>query len=274
MQSVPDQAYLVCATPRSGSTLLCEMLLATGRAGRPLEHFEVLIHTSLPRQPREYFLECGDPELLEVLAPLEPGAPSAESPEAWRTRILTEGSTENGVWGGKLMWGHVEDLLGRVHRLAGLADADLATALHALLGDLRLIYVARQDRVAQAVSLWRAIQTQSWRADTTSSAQASRADDIRSPAGAQYRFAAIEHLVAGLEGDDRAWREWFARSGLTPLVIAYEELDRAPREVVGRVLDELGLGDVEPPTPALRRQRDERSAEWAQRFRIERERAA
>src|ERR1035438_3167140 len=30
----PGQAYLVCATPRSGSTLLCEMLLATGRAAK------------------------------------------------------------------------------------------------------------------------------------------------------------------------------------------------------------------------------------------------
>jgi LPS sulfotransferase NodH len=29
-------AYLVCATPRSGSTLLCEMLRETGQAGRPL----------------------------------------------------------------------------------------------------------------------------------------------------------------------------------------------------------------------------------------------
>ena len=274
MQSVPAQAYLVCATPRSGSTLLCEMLLATGRAGRPLEHFEVLSHTSLPRQPREYFLGCSDPALLEVLAPLEPGTPSAEPPEAWRARIRAEGASENGVWGGKLMWGHVEDLLGRVHRLAGLADADLATALQALLGDLRLIHVTRQDRVAQAVSLWRAVQTQSWRADTTRLAQGAHADEVRSPGGAQYRFAGIEHLVAGLEADDRAWREWFAQAGLAPLSITYEQLDRAPQEAVGRVLGELGLGDVEPPAPALRRQRDEHSAQWAQRFRIERERAA
>ena len=274
MPSVPAQAYLVCATPRSGSTLLCEMLLATGRAGRPLEHFEVLSHTSLPRQPREYFVGCTDSELLEVLAPLEPGTPNAESPEAWWAKIRAEGSSENGVWGGKLMWGHVDDLLGRVHRLAGLRDADLATALQALLGGPPLIYVTRQDRVSQAVSLWLAVQTQSWRADPIPSAQASHADNVRSPLGARYRFAGIDHLVAGLEADDRAWREWFTRSGHRPLIITYEELDRAPQETVGRVLGELGLGDVEPPTPALHRQRDVRSAEWARRYRIERERAA
>ena len=33
-------AYLVCATQRSGSTLLCEALKATGVAGRPEEFFE------------------------------------------------------------------------------------------------------------------------------------------------------------------------------------------------------------------------------------------
>ncbi|MGZ4261677.1 MAG: Stf0 family sulfotransferase, partial [Solirubrobacteraceae bacterium] len=44
--STPTKAYLVCATPRSGSTLLCEMLRETGRAGVPLEHFEILRHSS------------------------------------------------------------------------------------------------------------------------------------------------------------------------------------------------------------------------------------
>ena len=33
-------SYLVCATERSGSTLLCELLAGTGVAGRPEEFFE------------------------------------------------------------------------------------------------------------------------------------------------------------------------------------------------------------------------------------------
>ncbi len=43
MPTLFDPADLVCATPRSGSTLLCELLRATGRAGRRLEHFEVCV---------------------------------------------------------------------------------------------------------------------------------------------------------------------------------------------------------------------------------------
>ena len=36
------KSYLVCATPRSGSTLLCALLEGTGVAGRPKEYFERL----------------------------------------------------------------------------------------------------------------------------------------------------------------------------------------------------------------------------------------
>ena len=39
----PALSYLICATPRSGSTLLCAALDDTGIAGHPEEHFEVLL---------------------------------------------------------------------------------------------------------------------------------------------------------------------------------------------------------------------------------------
>src|SRR3954454_17102557 len=51
----PRRAYIVCATPRSGSTLLCEMLVNTGVAGRPAEHIESLRLLGRPSEPREYF---------------------------------------------------------------------------------------------------------------------------------------------------------------------------------------------------------------------------
>ncbi|MGI9058103.1 MAG: Stf0 family sulfotransferase [Ktedonobacteraceae bacterium] len=51
----PTCSYLVCATPRSGSTLLCEALANTGIAGNPKEYFEALRTTGQPRRPKEYF---------------------------------------------------------------------------------------------------------------------------------------------------------------------------------------------------------------------------
>src|SRR3954451_25387243 len=51
----PERSYLVCATPRSGSTLVCHALGETGVAGRPEEDFEALRHSGSPRRPEECF---------------------------------------------------------------------------------------------------------------------------------------------------------------------------------------------------------------------------
>jgi LPS sulfotransferase NodH len=45
---------IVCATQRSGSTLLCELLKATGVAGIPNQHFQHFKGTGLADQPRRY----------------------------------------------------------------------------------------------------------------------------------------------------------------------------------------------------------------------------
>src|SRR5215208_8438837 len=63
----PALSYLICATPRSGSTLLCAALDDTGIAGHPEEHFEVLLETGQPRQPRDYFQRSNDPEVWALL---------------------------------------------------------------------------------------------------------------------------------------------------------------------------------------------------------------
>jgi LPS sulfotransferase NodH len=264
-RALPDLAYLVCATPRSGSTLLCETLRKTGRAGVPLEHFEVLRGTGLPRQPREYFAGVQDASVLDHLAPLRPGAPDREEPAAWWARILAQGTTPNGVWGGKLMWGHVDDLLARAHRIDGLGDADLAAVLRALLGEVRLIFVTRPDKVAQAVSLWRAVQTQSWRAEEPGTAEEPAPDE--EPA---YSFTAIDHLVRVLEAHDAAWRAWFAAEGADPVVVRYDDLEADAAGAVAAVLDALGLDARGVAVPALRRQADELSARWAADYRSER----
>lgn len=239
------------------------MLRDTGLAGRPLEHFEILRHSSLPRQPREYFGDLDLDGLDELLPPPRSGTPSQEPPEAWRTRILRQGRGENGVWGGKLMWGHVEDLVTRARQLPGQAEASLEQVLATLLDDPQLIFVTRREKVAQAVSLWRAVQTQSWRAGDASKAEAP-----------VYEYAAIDHLVSQLESDERSWKEWFARTGQRPFVVTYDQLEAAPAETVATVLHALGLPDASVSVPRLSRQRDDLSAAWVERYRQERGEAA
>src|SRR5688572_2189063 len=64
----PERSYLVCATPRSGSTLLCHLLDQTGVAGRPEEYFEALRHYGVLRKPHEYFDAVRHANIIERLA--------------------------------------------------------------------------------------------------------------------------------------------------------------------------------------------------------------
>jgi LPS sulfotransferase NodH len=74
----PALSYLICATPRSGSTLLCAALDDTGIAGHPEKHFEVLLETGRPGQPRDYFQRSNDPEIWALLDGDVPAPEGAE----------------------------------------------------------------------------------------------------------------------------------------------------------------------------------------------------
>ena len=241
------KSLLVCATPRSGSTLLCALLDGTGVAGRPQEFFERLARSGLPRQPREYFERVEDPKLLQLLAPTDPGTPDPGDPIP---QALDEGTTDNGVFAAKLMWTHLLDL---AERLGRPADAAL---LHERFPDPRYVHVTRRDKIAQAVSLWRAVQTRAW-----------RAGEVTENGNAVYHAGAIGYLAGQLSEHDDAWRTWFSANRIEPLTIVYEELAADTSGVTSEVLDHLGVGPAEIPDPPLRRQRDDRSERWVERYR-------
>jgi trehalose 2-sulfotransferase len=244
MEGWPAHSYLVCATERSGSTLLCELLAGTGVAGRPEEYFEFLSATGRVRQPREYFPAGADPEILELLAPLDEPLP----PVPWEQRLAEarmRGTTPNGVFGAKMMWAYLPDFLAH-----GEPEEQL--------GPLQWVHVERRDTLAQAISLWRAVQTEQW-----------RAEDRDSDVEPVFHAGAIAHLKRRLEEHAAAWRVWFAERGIEPLEIVYEEFAQEPTPTICRVLEHIGVPSdgVDVPEPPLRRQSDHRSQEWVDRFR-------
>lgn len=260
---VEGVSYLVCATQRSGSTLLCELLKGTEVAGVPDEFFEGLRATSLPRQPREYFLAPEVADIAERLAPLEPGhAETAEDFAGWFPYVLQRGTTLNGVFGAKMMWNYFGDFRERLLSLPGQEATTLDEALTTVFPNLRLIFVRRRDKVAQAVSLWKAIQTQQWRGVT---------ENTGDEPEVEYDFRALSHLVDELHRWDARWEDWFHLTGREPVRVIYEDFAQSRAATVGRVLDELG---IDPPEPEheqgpMKRQADDLSKDWVQRFREE-----
>ena len=263
----PLRSYLVCATPRSGSTLLCHLLAQTGLAGRPEEYFEALRHSGIPRRPAEYF----DPErhanIIERLAFRE--MPDGEQPgpnPLWRPEsydryldwVLEEGTTPNGVFGAKLMWGYLGDFADLLRGIEGNARLPIPALLDRSFPDLRYVQITRRDKVRQAVSLWKAVQTQAWRAGAGGG---ERVEPV-------FSFRAINFLVRQLTAHDASWDAYFLGLGLEPLRVTYEELAADAQPTVQRVLDYLGI-DVTPATeiarPRLEQQADELSEDWVRR---------
>ena len=105
------------------------------------------------------------------------------------------------------MWNYFDDFRHRVRELPGLGEVTFNEALDILFPQLRIIFVRRRDKVAQAVSLWKAIQTQQWR---------NEAEPSRGELAAEYHYRALKHLVNELHRWDARWEDWFHATGREP----------------------------------------------------------
>jgi LPS sulfotransferase NodH len=248
-------SYLVCATPRSGSTLLCETLSDTGVAGNPLEFFEAVPGTGVPRQPLDYLAGLDDPEARGLIEDVPPNdAPwysdvrGTASYADHLENVRRWGTSANGVFGAKIMWAHLQDLGRQV------GSGDLHGLVDTLFDGPACVWVRRDDKVRQAVSMWRAMQTQSWRAENEPAAGEPR-----------YSYAALRHLVELLSAYDAAWERFFAARDRV-LTLTYEDIAADLPAALKRTLDHIGVAGPEAALdalPAMRRQADERSDAWA-----------
>ena len=238
----PHTSYLICGTPRSGSFLLCEALKNTGLAGTP----------------EEYFWR-GD-EL------------------AWRERwgvatyaeyvaaAIRQGTTGNGMFGAKVMWGYWHDFTGKLRTVEGNESLPVPEILARTFPRLHYIHMTRRDRVRQAVSFSKAIQTGIW---------ASYGEEPEEPRREPvFDFEQIDHLVREVEAHDAAWRAYFAEAGVEPLMVVYEDLVPTYEQTALHVLDYLGI--AAPPNlqfgeRRMTRQADGVTEEWVRRYRAMRQ---
>lgn len=240
-------AYLICATPRSGTTLLCDLLEATGQAGRPQSYYR---RQDMETRARDFDLRPADfPD-------------PAAFDRAYLSAVLAAGAAGTGIFGLRLMWGTVGELLERLARLyPGATEAAMLTQA---FGPLVHIHLSRGDKVAQAISLLKAEQSGLWHVG------ADGADRQRvGPGGpVAYDEGRIAGLVAELECDDAAWTAFFARHGIEPVRVAYEDLAASPGTEVRKILVALGR----PPELAdnliarTSRMADAETERWARRF--------
>ncbi len=241
-----EDGYVLCTTPRSGSTMLCGMLRDTGMAGVPDSHF----HQPSLASWRQANGLVADAPLCDILA-----------------AALKAGRGDTPVFGLRLQQ-HSTGFFFETLRSAFPDLTDDRVRLEASFGKLRFIHLRRQDKLAQAISFLRAQQSGLWHRHADG-----RALERLAPEGtAGYDTQSITAQIANFERQDLAWQNWFNAQGIAPLTLEYETLSARPLACLREVLGFLDLPVTATATVKVGTSKlaDAQSAEWAARYRSER----
>jgi len=249
-------------------------------AGRPDEYFEALRHSGRPRRPEEYFAGVSDTSILAHLTERVVGDdPPAKSPLWSRTAydrylewVFAAGTTDNGVFGAKVMWGYLGDFTSLLRNVPAYRELPLAELLPAVFPDLQFVRVVRANKVRQAVSLWKAVQTATW-----SESQKETAKDASPPyksflkehrPGLRFHYRAIEHLLQQILIQEAYWDSFFEHTRIKPILVLYENFASNYTTSTAHLLERLGLQipDQTPLEPPLKRQSDAINDDWVRRY--------
>jgi LPS sulfotransferase NodH len=222
----PSRICFLTTLPRSGSWLLSDVLWASGLVGQPHEYFR-------PDFTDLWSAEWGVPG----------GAPYRDYVDA----ALASTQSDNGVFCAKLHWYQFAWLRQQLAAETGTA-AD--NAFSEWFPDASFVFLHRRDTARQAISYYRASQTQAW-FDLGDGAARRQTPDVDLQQVRWFEDVIIDHR-------DR-WRRHFDTHDVEPLEVLYEDLAADNAATVDRVLAHLGVDEPAPPLPAprLRAQADD-----------------
>jgi LPS sulfotransferase NodH len=211
-------------------------ICTSGRSGSSLL-CQYLSSTGLLGHPLEYFNAAGRRML---------GLPNfPDEPEKQIDCVLTIGATANGIYGIKVFPTQF-DLIGKSLRLTQS------------LPRLAFVLLKRRDLLGQAISSLRAAQTNQWR--STIAAQGS----------AVYDGAQINECLRATAREYARWDVFFARNGIEPAIIWYEDIVADPQGAVDKVASLFGLqgqASIKIEKIDLDIQRDAATEDWKAAFR-------
>jgi len=237
----PRRCYLLCGIARSGSNLLSDGLRETGRAGRPNQFFL----PSFESQFRTDYHLGADVKFADYVR-----------------RIVEKSATSNEVFGFKLMAWYLNDFLERLRRTGAFGQAETSDLelLRTAFPRLRFIQITRREKLRQAISKARAAQTGLWKVQ----------EGKMAAAGPQFDRLLISQCLKEAAEEESIWSAFFARIGVEPFGVEYEELCRDYETTIHAVLDFLEISlprRIKIGQPATIRQSDGLSDEWEHRCR-------
>jgi len=211
------RGYAILGARRSGSSHLCALIASTGLLGYPDEYLH----------PERY--EPGDSETAHAQL------------MAW-SDMVEAATSANGVTAFKIFYGHLDR-----PKMGFFRDR---------IAELEFVLLDRTDRLGQAISLARALQTSSWSAH-----QLEQSDP-------RYDRQLIADCLKEIGNAMGGWEEFLQSLGRIPLRITYEELVQDPRGTVQAIASHIGVkcAELPPMRSGKRIQRDALNEEWREQF--------
>jgi trehalose 2-sulfotransferase len=238
----PD-ALIVCATPRSGTTLLCDLLAETGVTGTPNSFYRA---ESVDHFARQLGIAAG---------------PDFE--RRYLDAITAEGRGATDLFSMRVMWPSMATMRDALSALFPAETTD-AGRIATAFGTPLYLFVERKDKIAQAISRIKAEQSGLWHRAADGSVR-EQGGEYRAP---EYDRAAIAASIAETTAHVANWRNWFDREGIAPMQLTYEQLSADPVATIRKVLSALGRDPsaADQIVPRTAKLADATSREWAERY--------
>jgi len=240
--------YIICGTPRTGSTLLCGLLASTKTAGDP--------HSFYRRQDKAEWAE-------EWKLPRPETMSAHDFDVAYLQAAIRAGKGGTDVFGLRLMRENLDELSAILDRIFPGLPSDKARFEKAF-GRVLYIHLSRENKLAQAVSLIKAEQTGLWHI----APDGTEVERVAPPQEPRYDFERIQRELAELEAYDAAWNIWFTAQGIVPLRIGYERLSVDPAATLASICEALGVPSPNATEikPGVAKLSDAISLDWIRRY--------
>ena len=227
----PEMKYIIAMTPRSGTSYLCDVLKSTGQFGKPDEYMNFdFIPDIIKHVPA-----CNADEYLE--------------------HVFKHMRSKNNYSGLKVSW--FQFLMFKQ-----------ALSKPFVCNDFKYIYLTRRDLALQAVSLYKATESNVFHTNVSHSNE-----ELKRLGFLQYDFEKIQYWYKHILAQELGWNSFFMEAGITPLSISYEEIERDIKLVIRRIavylgvnVSEIGLSEIKS---IFRKIGDRKNLVWSRRFMIE-----
>lgn len=221
---VPNKFIVIASTYRSGSSFLSSLMWRTGCFGAPWEYFNY-----------ESVMEYMQIRL------------HAENFDDYLIKLMKCRTSASGVFSVKAHFHHFDNIVSKSRIGVGLARKS------------KYLYIDRRDKIEQAVSLAKAIQTNAWISLTTAR---------QTPLF--YNFDFICACYEELQAQAMEWQHWFETHEVTPFVVTYEEIVADPKVSLRKIAENFDIAfdeTAEVGVAVPKKQADALNDEWVDRFR-------